>query len=63
MAKRRKRYYDSYMAVKSHGRVVSKRTSAVHAWDVEELAVNQFEGSVNRKRRSRVGHVETRKNQ
>lgn len=63
MARRRKHYYDAYMSVKSHTRAIRKKGGMVHSWEVEELAVNQFEGVVNKKRRSRVGHIETRKEQ
>lgn len=59
MSKRRRRYYDSYMTVKSHQNITKRITSVVHKWDVEELELNIRESVVNKRRRSRVGHIET----
>ena len=61
MGRRKRRYYDTYEAIKSCQHVTKLRGSTVHSWEIEEMMVNGVEHQVNKRRRSRVGHVENRK--
>lgn len=62
MGKRKKRkYYDAFISVKKYNHLTSISREVVHSWEIEELFVNGREGEVNKKRRSRVGYLETRK--
>lgn len=58
MKKRRRRYYDSYDSLKSRQWKMRKKGRRAHDWEVEDSYLNTASGVVNRKRRSRVGHVE-----
>lgn len=62
MAKRKKRYRDTYHAVKSHQHVTRWGADVVHNWEIEEIFIDSRNHKVDKKRRSRIGFVQTRKN-
>jgi hypothetical protein len=61
MAKKRRRYYDTYEAVKSHQHVTRQETRVVHDWEIDDLMLNSRYTTMNKRRRGRVGHVEMRR--
>jgi hypothetical protein len=61
MARKKRRYRDTYEAIKSHQHITKLRSEAVHSWEVDDMYVNGMDHTLNRKRRSRIGHIETRK--
>lgn len=60
MAKRKRRYYDSWEAIKSKQHVTVSQSEVVHDWEVDDMIVNNRASKLNKKKRSRVGHVEKR---
>lgn len=61
MAKRKRRYYDSWEAIKSQQHVTVKESGVVRDWDVDEMMLNCRSSKVSKRQRSRIGHIETRK--
>lgn len=61
MAKKKRRYYDSYQAIKSHQMVTRGHSQVVNNLEVEEDALNNASHVVNKRKRSRVGFMEVRR--
>lgn len=62
MKKRRLRYYDTYQAIKGRQWVTRKLPEVVQDWEIADLMLNGGSGLVNKKKRSRVGYLETVRN-
>lgn len=60
MTRRKRRYYDSYECVKSYQQVAGEGNQTVHDWTLDEFFLNEKRRVVNKRKRSRIGHVETR---
>jgi len=60
VARRKRKYYESYEAVKSEQRVVNNNPEPVIDWEVQDMFLNIRSVVVNKRRRGRVGHVEKR---
>ena len=58
MKKRKRRYYDSYDSIKSTQWKTRKRMPVVHDYEVDDLFLNCRDRHLNKRRRSRIGHVE-----
>jgi len=58
MDRRRRRYYDSWETVKSKQHKARKKLFVVHDWEIEDMHVNGTITVLNKRRRSRIGHVE-----
>lgn len=58
MKRRKKRYYDSYTAIKSHQHITRRIAEVVHNWEYDDMLINQRDHIVNRRKRSRVGYVQ-----
>lgn len=61
MAKRKRRYYDSYTCVKAQQQVARQKSEVVHNWEIDDIIINTKDNLVNKKKRSRVGFVEVKK--
>lgn len=60
MKKRKRRYYDSYTAVKSYQHIVRIRKDVVHDWEIDDWVLNNRDSLVNKRKRSRIGFVQTK---
>ena len=60
MAKKRRRYYDTLEAVKSHQHVANRKSRVVIDWEIRDMFLDDKDNLVAR-RRGRVGYVERRK--
>lgn len=61
MAKRKRRRYDAYHALKSQQHVTTWVAQAVHDWEIDEVLIDPREHVVNRKRRSKLGYIQGRR--
>lgn len=61
MSRRKRRYYDTYEAIKSHQYKTNRVGEAVNDWEIRDMAVEGLNHLVNKRRRSRIGYVENRK--
>ena len=61
MAKRKRRRYDAYHALKSEQHVTTWVAQAVHDWEMDELFISAKEHVVNKRRRSRLGYIQGRR--
>ena len=59
--KRKRRYRDAYQVIKNKQYVTRLHASSVHSWEVDDSNINEYEHLLNKKKRSRVGFVETKK--
>jgi len=60
MARKKRRYRDTYEALKSCQYATDLRPSRVSDSDIEETAISWVGYKLNKRRRSRIGHVEKR---
>lgn len=61
MARRRKPRYDAYTAIKSHQHVTRLQAERVHDWEIDDMFIDPRSHLVNRKRRSKLGHIQGRR--
>jgi len=61
MARKKKRFYDSFMAIKSRQGVTAGRSEVVSDWEIQDSHLNWSDNVLNKKKRSRIGHVEKRR--
>lgn len=58
---RKRRFHDTYEALKSHQEVTDLRVGEVKNYIIEDLTINAMDYKVNKRRRSRVGVFQARK--
>lgn len=61
MKKRKRKYYESYEAIKNQQQVTRHMSELVHDWEIDDLFINGRASYLNKKRRTRIGFIETRK--
>lgn len=61
MSKKRRRYYDTYEAIKSDQHVANKKSSMVNDWEIRDLFLDNKDHLISKRQRGRIGHVERKK--
>lgn len=59
--KKKRRYYEVYEAIKSYQHITNKASDVVTDWEIRDCVLDDKDHLVNKRRRSKVGHIETRK--
>lgn len=58
MGKKRRRYRDTYQALKKHQHCTSWQSDAVHDWEIDDMRMDSRGHIVNKRRRSRLGYIQ-----
>jgi hypothetical protein len=61
MSRKKRRYYETYEAIKGCQHVTNLKSRAVTDWELQDLFLDRRDNMVNRRQRSRIGHVERKK--